>query len=239
MEKELTVEEIRNLPKGDKGIYRVKTSSVIETIEKDLSESMNKYLKNQDWYSLIILFGGHFSFEVFNIIEKKLSNKEYWECLREILTGETILNDKPEIISSLINNKDRDLSLRINLMNKNEIEILNNLPDKIKIYRGSDIKHKKGFSWTIDINIAEKFAKRYENGFIYEMLIDKSEIIAYFDDRKEKEILIEYNSIKNIKTIKQYRNNKVEATDIADIKKALDFSYQAKIELLEKLKQLI
>jgi hypothetical protein len=84
------------------------------------------------------------------------------------------------------------------LMNAAEFEFYNSLPDKFTIYRGgtkSEAKSKKyGVSWTINKAIAEKFqnVKQSRDGktmVVHELEINKSEAIAYLNDRKEEEII--------------------------------------------------
>lgn len=66
------------------------------------------------------------------------------------------------------------------------------LPEQIKIYRGEQFGgNRKGLSWTMDRNIAEWFAKRFQkNGYVKSGIAYKDDILAYFNCRNEKEIVI-------------------------------------------------
>jgi len=87
------------------------------------------------------------------------------------------------------------------LMTTEELEILKNLPDKVKIYRGMTVeestKEHQGVSWTLDKKVAEFFAYQYIRNpsttdkpkTVVEKVIDKSEIIAVFWGRGEQEII--------------------------------------------------
>jgi len=84
------------------------------------------------------------------------------------------------------------------LMNAEELEFFYALPDKFTIYRGgteSEAKNKMyGVSWTINKAIAEQFqnvkAMRDSKPMvIHELEINKSEVIAYFNEREEEEII--------------------------------------------------
>lgn len=90
------------------------------------------------------------------------------------------------------------------LMNADELEVLNRLPDLIHVYRGiTDIVHDDGLSWTTDRNIANWFAARWirnedinedgepeERYFILHGIAKKKDILAYFSRRGESEIVI-------------------------------------------------
>lgn len=87
-----------------------------------------------------------------------------------------------------------------NLMDENELNIYNNLPTIVKVYRGINnvTKHPiDGLSWTIDKEQAIWFAKRFDKGGILcETEIEKEHILAYFD--YEKETVIDIHFLKNI-----------------------------------------
>ena len=75
------------------------------------------------------------------------------------------------------------------------------LPEKVKIYRGvttDEIDSKSfGLSWSLKKEVAEFFAFKYRRNYdtssslktVIEIEVDKNEIIAYFKDREEDEII--------------------------------------------------
>jgi hypothetical protein len=87
------------------------------------------------------------------------------------------------------------------LMSLSERRFLENLPEQITIYRGmteNELKQKTfGCSWTLKKEVAEFFATTYERNYatnhlkkvVHEITIDKSEVIAFFNVRKEFEII--------------------------------------------------
>lgn len=82
------------------------------------------------------------------------------------------------------------------LMSDEELEILDDLPMTVQVYRGVSRIHfdqeASRLSWTLDRDVARKFAKRFSNkgdGFIYTGYVDKRDILAYFDSRGEKEVI--------------------------------------------------
>ena len=74
--------------------------------------------------------------------------------------------------------------------------------DMVTIYRGVRVNNYKGLSWTIDKQRAEWFAKRFgingEKGYVFTGLINKKDIIAFFDSRNEEEVVCDYRKIKDI-----------------------------------------
>jgi len=76
------------------------------------------------------------------------------------------------------------------LMEKEELEVLKNLPEEVTVYRGVTTYNQKvvrALSWTLNIEVAKKFAERYweENGTIYQAEIKKENILAYFEGEEE------------------------------------------------------
>lgn len=137
-------------------------------------------------------------FQIFLSIKPILKGKLYWETLREAYTMSDNLfiyrNDLRLAYMSEEENRD-------SLMSKKERMVLNNLPDKVKIYRGvttEEIDSKRfGLSWSLKKEVAEFFAFKYRRNYdtfsslkkVIEIEVDKNEIIAYFHDREEEEII--------------------------------------------------
>lgn len=83
------------------------------------------------------------------------------------------------------------------LMEKEDYEHYMSLPEKVKIYRGvREYKCEKGLSWTQNKTKAEWFSQRYgAKGYVLEGEIAKEHIFAYFDGRKEQEIVCNYKMV--------------------------------------------
>lgn len=67
------------------------------------------------------------------------------------------------------------------------------IPDEVTVYRGVSTERDQSerLSWTLSEEVAMKFARGFsrDGGFIYKGTIRKEDIIAYFDDRDEKEVV--------------------------------------------------
>lgn len=87
------------------------------------------------------------------------------------------------------------------LMDPDEYQIYKDIPERIKVYRGLQKNAEvSALSWTLDRNVAEWFATRFHNQDpkIAEGWINKSAVLAYFDGRNEKEIVLDPKACKNI-----------------------------------------
>ena len=129
-----------------------------------------------------------------------MSKKEYAEILKScwITTEFTTNNPNVKITEFISWFKESDKNF---LMNKKELQIYNNLPETITIYRGvGDSNFKNGISWTLDKDKAIWFSNRfnYEDRHVYKATIHKEDILAYIDERNEKEIIIDTNKILTI-----------------------------------------
>lgn len=85
------------------------------------------------------------------------------------------------------------------LMDDDELEVYNNLPDEFTIYRGMGKKSKrKGISWTRNKEIAEWFMNRWkdEGGYMLTATVKKENCLAYINARDEEEIIVDTRYIK-------------------------------------------
>jgi len=75
------------------------------------------------------------------------------------------------------------------LMNEEDLEFYNKLPEEFTIYQG-DTGDPHEISWTLNRSVAEWFANRFNgSGVVREKTIKKSEARAYFGGRSEEEII--------------------------------------------------
>jgi hypothetical protein len=66
---------------------------------------------------------------------------------------------------------------------------------KFTMYRGGPVM---GFSWTLDLDRAQWFAKRWgAQGEVWEATVDKNSVIGYYDGRGEKEVVAVYDHIRH------------------------------------------
>ena len=95
------------------------------------------------------------------------------------------------------------------LMNKSELDIYSKLDDIVTVYRGVTDYNKddiKALSWTLEIEKAEWFAERYseafdQSGYVFKAKINKKDILAFCDQRDEKEIILDYTKLYDIELL--------------------------------------
>ena len=75
--------------------------------------------------------------------------------------------------------------------------MLEDLPETITVYRGLQRNAStEALSWTLDKNVAEWFANRFDNnGEVIKATINKKYIFAYINGRGEKEVVLDYKKL--------------------------------------------
>lgn len=124
-----------------------------------------------------------------------LTDEEYWEYLSKVYQSQDYNPIPLEILSALFNSTRKG---KYKLMNENELKFYNNLPDEIEIYRAMSKKEFESknyrFSWTLSENIANFFLDRNkliygDDMVVHKLVVNKINILAYLNDRKEEEII--------------------------------------------------
>ncbi len=85
-----------------------------------------------------------------------------------------------------------------NLMNAEELNFLRNLPDMVTLYRGVskyNQKNTKALSWSLEKEIAEYFATRFDDeGELWTIQVPKKRILCYF--QAESEAIVDLHGFK-------------------------------------------
>ncbi len=91
------------------------------------------------------------------------------------------------------------------LMDEKEFEIFKNLPEEFTVYRGVRGRGKvQGLSWTLSMEQARWFADRFEpTGKVYRARIKKEDVLAYFSDRNEKEVVLDYRKLIDVAEVSE------------------------------------
>ncbi len=91
------------------------------------------------------------------------------------------------------------------LMDTEDYAFYARLPETVTVYRGTKYENYKALSWTLNkkqaVWFSERFLSENEKGQVYQAEINKNDIFAYFNDRNEKEIVLDYRKLKNLKEI--------------------------------------
>lgn len=195
-------------------------NTIIQRRNKELAELLEKYHQQKNWQSFFITLEGHERQEAFECVYSEMSNEEYWKNLGEIIQGECLYDDK---LKNLLTNKQYDLSLRHLMMSESDKQIFNKLPDKVRIYRGaSEDNSLEGWSWSLSEKVALFFGKRFNKSVVLTGVCDKKDVIAYFHDRNEQELVIPFKEVNNVRVIQKLINKHITSTDSVIFKKRLD-----------------
>lgn len=92
------------------------------------------------------------------------------------------------------------------LMDEDEYKQYLSLPEEITVYRGIRGRGSlEALSWTLDVEKAEWFAKRWnKGGKVYSAKAKREDVLAVFTSRNEDEIVVDYTKLKNIVLEKEY-----------------------------------
>jgi hypothetical protein len=129
-----------------------------------------------------------------------ISVEKFYELLGELIIDSENTFQIKDSVMNLINLMGNPRLM----MNQQEKDALNDLPEFVKIYRGvssSDTfyDHLLSYSWTTDYDKAVWFSKRFksdkEEFLVFEMEISKDEIISFFTRRSESEVILDYTKI--------------------------------------------
>lgn len=137
-------------------------------------------------------------FEVFLYIKKRLKGELYWYALRNAYIDSDDLFIYNYEVRRAFNKRQPQ---KLKLMTNDEIDYLEKLPEKLTIYRGMTETELEsgnfGVSWTLKKERAEFFANIYVRNtatnhlkkVVHQIIIKKSKVIAFFNDRQEFEII--------------------------------------------------
>lgn len=167
------------------------TEWIIESKEGDI-----KRLKEKNkWYQVIFMYANPYLLDAFRKNVKHFDNKTYWKILAAVWTQQEQLWRKRKVFLNLLQSPRPE---RQCLMSAPERRKLDGLPNVIPVFRGfTGARGVKGMSWTLDQKKAEWFAKRYAAiehigpPKLAKAKAKKKDVLAYFNGRKEKEIVID------------------------------------------------
>lgn len=158
-----------------------------QLIEK--KERVAEALAEKDYGRYVFIHEKPYRFDAFYRIKDQLQDKQYWEILGDIwINSENIWQNKKgwrELLKST-------RPFRELMMSKGDRKKHKELPEFITAYRGYIAgKNKTGFSYSLSIDKARWFSKRYgKEGKVATVFVAKKRVISYMDDRGEKELII-------------------------------------------------
>jgi len=171
--------------------------------------SKNSYI-NKKKYDLICMspgIGSYNRLQSFINHIPKLNDAEYWYYLREAYQYSDNTYYGRHYLRALFSTQK---PYKNNLMRTSEIDVVKNLPSKLKIFRAMTVDEadskRYGVSWTLDYDKAKFFKDDYGRNHatqdkektIMSLDIYIQDVIAYWCGRKEEEIIYIHNKTSSI-----------------------------------------
>ncbi len=167
-------------------ILNITDTKDLQTAQHYISDLIDK----ADIHRLFILIQTKYHLLFFKYINQYLDEKEFAEFLAYVWVNSE--NPNQDVNVSLTEIKEWfKKANKLYLMNKEDYEYYNSLPDTLTIYRGvANNRNPKGISYTDKKETAEWFMNRFGNdGYLIEKEVDKKNIAAYFNTRNEDELV--------------------------------------------------
>lgn len=173
----------------------------------DWQDVAEREFQKGDWGSYLELFNAEYVLLALHQIRDVVPDREYWWLLRGVYTELAIIGGKQKLLRRLLY---ADRPGRHWIMSPYERRRLREMADPITVYRGIHYPRRcvrefiAGFSWTVDRRVAMCFARPELLGLGFDMVpaivsgkVNKADVVAYIAARKEREILIDPNLIRD------------------------------------------
>ena|SRR2546425_741076 len=153
-----------------------------------LSDDREAAFRARDWLRYLESHFGRDRICAFRRVAPNLSDSQYWSLLGTVLIHvERPGPDMHDLLRS-------DRPERSAIMTASELRIFNDLPAEMTVWRGDTYTDDPGWSWTLDRNVAEWFARQRERVYGGQARLGaatcfKTEAIGYLSRREEAEIL--------------------------------------------------
>lgn len=192
--------------------FNLKTGEVVNLIEDEAALKKEKAIRlkrmrNMSPLQIAFCVSRPYRMLYLSLAFPYLSKKDRSEIMHEVWISVENINNNVNVSPMETLKMLRKCNQKY-LMGQENYEVYENLPDTFVVYRGlQENAQEDGLSWTLSKDVAEWFANRFDNeGEIIEKVIHKSEVIAYFDDRDEEEIVLDIKKVlKREKEEKQQR----------------------------------
>lgn len=121
-----------------------------------------------------------------------MTDPDYWQLLRQVYQDSENVEQNPALWRKALT---AQKSQRTQMMNVEELNALEQLPEKVTVWRGAtdDEELSAGYSWTVRENVAHWFASRLarssDAGIVACGVARKERVIAHLLSRNEFEII--------------------------------------------------
>lgn len=145
------------------------------------------------WNTFVFLHERPWRFEALTEIADEMTDAEFWALVSEVWQDSENIRQHQEEWDDLLRTARPGCEA---MMNGEEREAFDALPDRITVWQGHTDERDDGWSWTTRRETAEWFARRFadlEDGIpiVTEAVVNKADVLAYLLGRSEFEILID------------------------------------------------
>jgi len=171
---------------------------------REWREKMKTQIDESDLDSLFAWMNRPYIMSFLKFVEKELSPDDlgmilgrYWQDV-EVISLDSVVPG--EQIVRMFKRASKNT-----LMNDKERAVYDSLPDEVTVYRGVtsyNRRAKKALSWTVDKEVAQWFANRFDTGTgeVWTLTVPKERILCFFGGG-EKEVIVNLYRADNLKKI--------------------------------------
>lgn len=173
----------------------------LNAILRRKKEAREEMLTEGSWWQYIfLLYERPYQLDALLEISDQVGDAEFWDLVGDVWKDSENAYEQYDVWSEVFH---FDRACREEMMDAEDQETLAKLPEQIKVYRGAqtsltgEFDAADGFSWTLRRGKAKWFAERFRSVFaehataeVLTARVEKKNVIAYFDGRGEREILV-------------------------------------------------
>lgn len=129
------------------------------------------------------------------------SKRQYWIIFSDIWSGSESLYQNHDVIDDVLTDEALEQHDHLHMMNKDERKAFDALPDMLTIYRGCWEGNIYGHSWTLNGEVALRFATRHApdgQPLVLGGKVPKAKVFALLTERNEDEVVTRYEYIEDM-----------------------------------------
>jgi hypothetical protein len=177
-------------------VYQVPYSGGLNALAnaqlKEKKRLLEESQQGKKWSTYIHMYERPWRMWAFEKVCDEMTDGHYWKNLASVWTDSENIWQNGREWSVLLGSKRTGREL---MMDKADLEVFNNLPEQIQVYRGAGKRDPYPYSWSLSRDRAEWFANRKAGmskvkGVVYESVVSKKNVLAYFSGRGEQEVVV-------------------------------------------------
>lgn len=176
--------------------------SRINEIVAAQQRAVEDFERKQKWGAYVFSHHRPYRVDALLSVIQRVGISRLWRLVSDVwIDSESTMQSADEWAEIWMRAYDKHGNLRKcfkKVMGAKDLRVYETLPDIVTAYRGCfDEYDSMAYSWTLDREVAEWFAKRKRwkgNPIVAKVEVPKSFVLAYFDGRREAEVVLDYNA---------------------------------------------